>query len=72
MHFNSHHDVVEVGSGWTVDPFGGEVKDDKVYGRGSCDMKGGLAASIIAAVVSVSSRPAAASAAESASGNETP
>jgi succinyl-diaminopimelate desuccinylase len=51
VHFNSHHDVVEVGSGWTTDPFGGEVKDDKVYGRGSCDMKGGLAASIIAAEV---------------------
>jgi succinyl-diaminopimelate desuccinylase len=51
VHFNSHHDVVEVGTGWTTDPFGGEVKDDKVYGRGSCDMKGGLAASIIAAEV---------------------
>ncbi len=51
VHFNSHHDVVEVGSGWTVDPFGGEVKDGKVYGRGACDMKGGLAASIIAAEV---------------------
>lgn len=49
VHFNSHHDVVEVGSGWTTDPFGGEVKDGKVYGRGACDMKGGLAASIIAA-----------------------
>lgn len=49
VHFNSHHDVVEVGSGWTTDPFGGEVKDGKVYGRGSCDMKGGLAASIVAA-----------------------
>ncbi|MCO6385147.1 acetylornithine deacetylase/succinyl-diaminopimelate desuccinylase family protein [Oceanicola sp. 502str15] len=48
VHFNSHHDVVEVGRGWTVDPFGGEVKDGKLYGRGSCDMKGGLAASIIA------------------------
>lgn len=48
VHFNSHHDVVEVGHGWTVDPFGGEVKDGRVYGRGACDMKGGLAASIIA------------------------
>jgi len=49
LHFNSHHDVVEVGSGWTTDPFGGEYKDGRVYGRGTCDMKGGLAASIIAA-----------------------
>ena len=49
VHFNSHHDVVETGPGWTTDPFGGEIRDGKVYGRGSCDMKGGLAASIVAA-----------------------
>ncbi|WP_442966949.1 acetylornithine deacetylase/succinyl-diaminopimelate desuccinylase family protein [Rhizobium sp. C4] len=49
VHFNSHTDVVEPGRGWTLDPFGGEVKDGKVYGRGACDMKGGLAASIVAA-----------------------
>jgi len=48
VHFNSHIDVVEVGAGWTKDPFGGEIFDGKVYGRGSCDMKGGLAASVIA------------------------
>jgi len=49
VHFNSHTDVVAVGDGWTVDPFKAEVKNDKIYGRGTCDMKGGLAASIIAA-----------------------
>ena len=49
VHFNSHIDVVQVGKGWTVDPFAGEIRGDKVYGRGSCDMKGGLAASIVAA-----------------------
>ncbi|MER8749157.1 acetylornithine deacetylase/succinyl-diaminopimelate desuccinylase family protein [Mesorhizobium sp. M1050] len=49
VHFNSHIDVVEAGDGWTVDPFAGVVRDGKVYGRGACDMKGGLAASIIAA-----------------------
>jgi succinyl-diaminopimelate desuccinylase len=49
VHFNGHHDVVEVGHGWTVDPFGGEVRDGRVYGRGACDMKGGIAAAIIAA-----------------------
>ncbi|MEM6634834.1 MAG: acetylornithine deacetylase/succinyl-diaminopimelate desuccinylase family protein [Pseudomonadota bacterium] len=48
VHFNSHTDVVEVGHGWTVDPFGGELRDGRVYGRGTCDMKGGLAASIVA------------------------
>jgi len=49
VHFNSHTDVVDTGDGWTVDPFAGVVIDDRVYGRGACDMKGGLAASIIAA-----------------------
>ena len=49
VHFNSHHDVVEVGHGWTRDPFGGELDAGRIYGRGACDMKGGLAASIIAA-----------------------
>ena len=49
VHFNSHIDVVEPGDGWSVDPFAGIVRDGRVYGRGACDMKGGLAASIIAA-----------------------
>lgn len=49
VHFNSHHDVVAVGHGWSRDPFGGELDDGKIYGRGACDMKGGLAASVIAA-----------------------
>lgn len=48
VHFNSHIDVVQVGQHWSKDPFGAEVRDGKIYGRGTCDMKGGLAASIIA------------------------
>ena len=57
VHFNSHIDVVETGKGWTRDPFGGEVHDGKIYGRGSCDMKGGLAASIIAAEAFIDTNP---------------
>lgn len=51
VHFNSHIDVVEAGEGWTEDPFGGALKGGKIFGRGACDMKGGLAASILAAEV---------------------
>ena len=46
---NGHFDVVPVGLGWTRDPFGGEVIDGRLYGRGSCDMKAGLAAAVFAA-----------------------
>ena len=48
VHFNGHIDVVEPGRGWTVDPFAGIVRDGRLYGRGTCDMKGGLAAAILA------------------------
>ncbi|MBS1255089.1 MAG: Succinyl-diaminopimelate desuccinylase [Deltaproteobacteria bacterium] len=48
VHFNGHLDVVVTGSGWTVDPFEGDVRDGKIYGRGTCDMKGGIAAAVIA------------------------
>jgi len=57
VHFNSHHDVVAVGEGWSVDPFGGELRDGRIYGRGACDMKGGLAASVIAAEAFIASFP---------------
>lgn len=46
--FLGHSDVVPVGPGWTRDPFGGEHEDDRVWGRGSTDMKGGLAAVLVA------------------------
>ncbi len=48
IHLNGHIDVVPVGTGWTRDPFGGEVSDGRIYGRGTADMKGGIAAAVIA------------------------
>ncbi len=49
--FSGHLDVVPLGEKkWSVDPFGGEVIDGKVFGRGSSDMKGGVAAIICAAI----------------------
>jgi succinyl-diaminopimelate desuccinylase len=49
VHLNGHFDVVPAGEGWTVDPFGGVVRDGRIYGRGSCDMKAGIAAALFAA-----------------------
>lgn len=48
--FSGHQDVVSLGDPkkWTVDPLGAEVKDGKMYGRGTSDMKSGLAAEAIA------------------------
>ncbi|GHC60776.1 acetylornithine deacetylase/succinyl-diaminopimelate desuccinylase family protein [Limoniibacter endophyticus] len=57
VHFNSHIDVVEAGEGWSVDPFEGIIRDGRVYGRGTCDMKGGLASSIIAAEAFIDAYP---------------
>ncbi len=50
--FNGHTDVVPVGdeAAWTVDPFGAEIKDGIMYGRGATDMKSGVAAFAAAAV----------------------
>jgi succinyl-diaminopimelate desuccinylase len=49
VHLNGHIDVVPPGDGWTVDPFGGLVRDGKIFGRGVCDMKAGIAAAVFAA-----------------------
>lgn len=47
---SGHMDVVDPGdlAAWTHHPFGGEVVDDRLYGRGTSDMKSGLAAMVIA------------------------
>lgn len=57
--FNGHTDVVPIGdaNAWTVDPFGAEVKDGFLYGRGSTDMKSGVAAFAAAAIDFVSDTP---------------
>lgn len=57
VHFNSHIDVVEAGAGWQFAPFEPEIADGRVYGRGTCDMKGGLAASVIAVETYIAARP---------------
>lgn len=49
--FTGHTDTVPLGlQPWTVDPFAGEVKDGRIWGRGASDMKGGVAAFVAAAV----------------------
>lgn len=42
----AHMDTVPIGSGWSVVPLGGVVKDGRVYGRGAADMKSGLAVAL--------------------------
>lgn len=56
-----HTDVVPVGdaASWTRDPFGAEIVDGTLYGRGACDMKGGLASMIAAALRYRQENPAA-------------
>jgi succinyl-diaminopimelate desuccinylase len=57
--FNGHTDVVPVGdlAKWSVDPFGAEVKDGFLYGRGAVDMKSGVAAFVAAAIEFVNDTP---------------
>ncbi len=57
--FNGHTDVVPVGDAarWTRDPFGGEIVDGWLWGRGAVDMKSGVAAFVAAAVDFVRATP---------------
>ena len=43
---SGHTDVVPVSKGWSSDPFKAVIKNDKLYGRGACDMKGFLACTL--------------------------
>ena len=44
--FSGHTDVVPVSKSWSTDPFKATIKGDKLYGRGSCDMKGFIACTL--------------------------
>ena len=48
---SGHTDVVPVSKSWSTDPFKATIKDDKLYGRGSCDMKGFIACTLAFAPV---------------------
>jgi succinyl-diaminopimelate desuccinylase len=49
--FTGHIDVVPLGTRpWSLDPFAGEVRDGRIHGRGSSDMKSGVAAFVVAAI----------------------
>jgi succinyl-diaminopimelate desuccinylase len=48
VHLNGHIDVVPPGAGWARDPFAGTVEGGRIYGRGACDMKAGIAAAVFA------------------------
>ncbi len=70
--FNGHTDVVPVGDAdaWTVDPFGAEIRDGYLYGRGATDMKSGVAAWVAAAIDFVADAPADASLVITITGDE--
>ncbi|UUV05687.1 succinyl-diaminopimelate desuccinylase [Ruegeria sp. YS9] len=57
--FNGHTDVVPVGdeAAWTMPPFGAEIRDGVMYGRGATDMKSGVAAFAAAAIDFVRDTP---------------
>ena len=57
--FNGHTDVVPIGNpdDWSMPPFGAEIKDGIMYGRGTTDMKSGVAAFAAAAIDFVSDTP---------------
>ena len=44
--FSGHTDVVPVSKNWNTDPFVATIKNEKIYGRGSCDMKGFIACTL--------------------------
>lgn len=53
--FDAHMDVVPIAGTWTVEPFGAEIRDGRMYGRGTSDMKAGLAAALCGAAAAARS-----------------
>ena len=55
---SGHFDTVPLGNKkWSTDPFAGEINDGKIWGRGSSDMKGGLASMILASIGAFNESP---------------
>ncbi len=54
--FDAHQDTVPT-DGMTIDPFAAEIREGRLYGRGACDIKGGMAAMLIALARLVRERP---------------
>ncbi len=70
--FNGHVDVVPVGNraSWRHDPFGGEIAEGRLWGRGAADMKSGVAAWVAAAIDFVTDTPPAGSLIVTVTGDE--
>jgi acetylornithine deacetylase/succinyl-diaminopimelate desuccinylase family protein len=46
LNYNAHSDTVPAGDDWGTDPFHAEIREDRIYGRGACDMKSGIACTL--------------------------
>jgi acetylornithine deacetylase/succinyl-diaminopimelate desuccinylase-like protein len=46
LNYNAHSDTVSAGEGWVTDPFKAVIKGGRIYGRGACDMKSGIACTL--------------------------
>ncbi|MEM0030783.1 MAG: M20 family metallopeptidase [Desulfurococcaceae archaeon] len=57
LQFNGHYDVVPPGDGWKTNPFEPVIIENKLYGRGSSDMKGGIAAFLAAMIYYAQKEP---------------